>query len=382
MAEFLKGLELCEGFFRDCAQPVIEENFPGLVYSAGLIGYGSDVLGYDDPVSTDHMWGPRFYLFLDERDIARKDDIFRTLSKGLPYTYKGFSVNFTKPDPNDCGVRHPELISEGTVDPLIFVQTFDSFLKEQLGTCDLEHIGPLEWLAFSEHRLLSIVSGRFFVDGLRCAERVSTIRYYPRDVRLYLIASNWENIGAEQAFVKRCGACGDEIGSRIICARICERLMRLCFLYEGVYAPYSKWFGTAFGRLSVDGRIGRTVRAALSADGLLEREELLAEAQALVAELHNASGLTEYVSYRIERYFGRDIKVIFADKFAEAAEGRLAGTVFEDVPLFGTLSQIGGVASIADDKGHYRQIMGLYTRASDQCTAGKGAYRKITKNSC
>lgn len=25
--------------------------------------------------------------------------------------------------------------------------------------------------------------------------------------------------------------------------------MRLCFLYKSTYAPYSKWFGTAFSRL-------------------------------------------------------------------------------------------------------------------------------------
>ena len=59
MSEFIKGMELCEKFFDDCAKTIIEDNFPDLKYSAGLIGYGSDVLGYDDIVSTDHMWGPR-----------------------------------------------------------------------------------------------------------------------------------------------------------------------------------------------------------------------------------------------------------------------------------------------------------------------------------
>lgn len=360
MSTFLKGMELCENFFADCAKTVIETHFPDLAYSAGLIGYGSDVLGYDDAVSTDHMWGPRFYLFVSERDAARKEELFRTLSENLPYTYQGYSVNYSESDPNDCGVRHPERICSGTVHPLLWIQTFDSYLTEQLGVCDLDRISPCEWLAFSEHRLLSLVSGKFFVDGLRCGERIAKIQYYPPVVRRYLIASNWANIAAEQAFVKRCGDCGDETGSRIICARLCERLMRLCFLYKSVYAPYSKWFGTAFRRLDIDGRIKRAIDGALSASSLLQRETLLVEAQAAVAELHNASGVTEFVPYQIEDYFGRDIKVIFAECFAEAAAKELAGTALENVPLFGSLSQIGGVASIADEERFYKPVMGLY----------------------
>lgn len=360
MQKFIKGLELCRNFFNNCAKTIIDDNFPALKYSAGLIGYGSDVLGYDDAISTDHMWGPRFYLFLSKADIAKKDKIFHALAENLPYTYEGYSVNFTEPDPNDCGVQHPEFICEGTVNPLIFIQTFEDYLIEQLGTSDLNDIKPYEWLAFSEHRLLSLVSGEFFVDNLHCAEIISKIKYYPRDVKLYLIASNWENISSEQAFVKRCGECGDEIGSKIICARICERLMRLCFLYKDTYAPYSKWFGTAFSRLAIDDKIKQTIGHALSVDNLAEREKSLVESQAFVADLHNTSGLTKFVDYQIENYFGRDIKVIFSDKFAEAAAMELIGTVFENVPLIGAISQIGGVASIADDTKYYKQIMRLY----------------------
>lgn len=360
MDKFIKGMELCKSFFHDCAKTIMEDNFPDLKYSAGLIGYGSDVLGYDDAVSTDHMWGPRFYLFLHKTDIAKKDKIFSVLSENLPYTYKGYSVNFTEPDPDDCGVQHPEFIQEGTVNPLIFIQTFEDYLTEQLGISDLNHIKPYEWLAFSEHRLLSLVSGRFFVDGLHCAEIISKIKYYPSDVKLYLIASNWENIASEQAFVKRCGECGDEIGARIICARICERLMRLCFLYKDTYAPYSKWFGTAFCRLAVDDKIKQAAGSALSADNLAQRENKIVEAQAFVADLHNASGLTEWVDYQVENYFGRDIKVIFADKFAEITAKELKGTAFENVPLIGAFSQIGGVSSIVDETKYYKQIVELY----------------------
>lgn len=360
MGSFIKGLELCEGFFHTHAKVILERHFPDLKYSAGLIGYGSDVLGYDDTVSTDHMWGPRFYLFLGKEDISKKETVFRVLSENLPYTYQGYSVNFTEPDADDCGVQHPAWISEGNVNPLVFIQTFEAYLMEQLGTSDLDNIQPLEWLAFSEHRLLSLVSGKFFIDKLNCAGTLSKISYYPKDVKLYLIASNWEAIASEQAFLKRCGACGDEIGSRIICARIAERLMRLCFLYKDRYAPYSKWFGTAFAKLSMDGKMKRTIEQALSADCLSEREDKMAKAQALAADMHNASQLTDFVAYEIESYFGRDIKVIFAEKFAQATVKELKDTAFENMPLIGTLSQIGGLSAFADEKEFYGQIVGLY----------------------
>ncbi len=360
MTTFIKGMDLSRGFFHDCAKPTLDKYFPTLTYSAGLIGYGSDVLGYDDQTSTDHMWGPRFYLFLSRDDIAKKEQILTALSENLSYTYKGYSTNFTSPDPNDNGVQHPKLIREGKVNPLIFVRTFDGFLTEQLGTSNLDQISPCDWLAFSEHRLLSLVSGQFFADGLGCREVLSKIKYYPTDVKLYLIASNWEIIAAEQAFVKRCGMCGDDIGSRIICARICERLMRLCFLYKNTYAPYSKWFGTAFDKLDVDPKIKQAIQSALSADDIITREENLVKALSYAAEMHNASGLTEVVEYKIESYFGRDIKVIFAEKFAEAISRRLKGTPFEHSPRIGSASQMGGVSSVVDDLVYFKPLTGLY----------------------
>lgn len=358
MSGSVRGRDLCEGFFNEEAKPVLDKYFPDLGYSAGLIGYGSDVLGYDDEVSRDHMWGPRFYLFLD--NISRADEIMAVFSDKLPYTYKGFSVNFTPPDINDNGVRHPEFISEGRVDPLIFITTFDGFLEEQLGSCDLKGIKPLEWLAFSEHRLLSLVSGTFFHDGLRCADRLRDIEYYPHDVRLYLIASCWSVIASEQAFVRRCGDCGDDTGARIICARIAERLIRLCFLYKGRYTPYSKWLGTAYAGLDIDEKLKRAINSALSAGDHEERERYLIEAQCLTAELHNSSGLTERVEYRVESYFGREIKVIFAEKFADAAVKCLKDTEYESVPLIGSFSQLGGLSDFSDDKRFYRRIAKLY----------------------
>ena len=41
----MKGLVLCEGFFHEVAEPILQKHFPEVPYCAGLLGYGSDVLG-------------------------------------------------------------------------------------------------------------------------------------------------------------------------------------------------------------------------------------------------------------------------------------------------------------------------------------------------
>jgi hypothetical protein len=362
MGDFIKGLVLCEQFFFEIAKPVLDTYFPELKYSAGVIGYGSDVLGYDDEISTDHMWGPRFYLFLSDRDISIKQGIMDRFGNAFPYTYKGYSVNFSVPDPDDGGIRHPEYITEGPCSPLVFIHTFDEYLQSYLGTAVLDDLDAADWLSFSEHRLLALTAGKIFVDGLKIKERLDKVRYYPEDVRLYLIASNWSLIAEEQAFVRRCHDVGDNTGSMLVCCRIAERLMRLAFLYCKTYAPYSKWFGTAFSHLPIDQKIGETIRNAITAANIEDRESNIIKAQKMFADIHNKSGITECVDVKIQSYFCRNIKVIFADKIADAVMKKLSGTPLECYPRIGTLSAVGNFTSIFDDPERRDAIKGLYTQ--------------------
>lgn len=361
MSSFIGGAVLCERFFHEAAKPILDRAFPELRYTAGLLGYGSDVLGYDDAVSTDHMWGPRFYLFLEEKELHRKDDVMEVFSRALPHSFLGYSVNFSEPDPDDGGVQHAAAVDEGPVSPLIFIDTVDGFIRGYLGTADLDSLTEVDWLSFSEHKLLALRLGRFYVDDLSMVAKLKKLDYYPNGVWRYLIASQWALISEEQAFVKRCGgSAGDELGSRLCCARIADRVMRLCFLYARTYAPYSKWYGTAFARLDTDPGIKDALAEALSANDLLQREEAIAQAQALTAALHNAYRITEPVEYRVESYFDRDIKVIFADKFASATAAALKGTALEGLPLIGKLDQVGNMVELTDDTTYRERIRRFY----------------------
>lgn len=360
VAKFIKGLTLCECFFWEIAKPILDTHFPNLKYSAGLIGYGSDVLGFDDETSTDHMWGPRFYLLLQDCDLEKRADILEVFSKTLPYTYKGFSVNFSVPDPNDNGVRHMQLIAEGPVSPLIFIHSLNEYLDEYLGLHDLEHLTPADWLSFSEHRLLALTAGKIFHDDLRIQDRLHQIRFYPEEVRLYLIASNWSLIAEEQAFVKRCADVGDEIGSILVCARIAERLMRLAFLYCGRYAPYSKWFGKAFSLLPMDEHIRSALCQAVKAPSISGREANLVLAQKLMADWHSTLKCTKPVEVRIEPYFGRNIQVIYADKIAAAAQEALADSSLSQMPLVGSISEVANFTALFDEPQYRSKVKALF----------------------
>ena len=71
MLEFIPGLKLSGMFYEEVVQPILTEAYPGLDTTAALIGAGSEVLGFDTPMSRDHDWGPRLFLFLSENDAAR-----------------------------------------------------------------------------------------------------------------------------------------------------------------------------------------------------------------------------------------------------------------------------------------------------------------------
>ena len=147
----------------------------------------------------------------------------------------------------------------------------------------------------AEQRLLTFTSGALFHDddGRLTALR-ARLAAPPLDVRLYKLACQWRRIGEEQAFVGRTGSTGDEIGSRVIAARLVRDLMRMGFLIEDRYAPYPKWFGRAFAALANApyGRCRPMLERALAAKRLEEAHRAaLAEAYLALATLHKARDL-------------------------------------------------------------------------------------------
>lgn len=338
MPEFIPGLQLSEAYYWEAVRPILTEHFPNLPHSAALIGYGSDVMGFDTPVSRDHMWGPRVLLLLEEANFeAVSAAVLESLRQHLPVRFRGYSTHFSKPDAHDGGVRVSEDVAHGPVDPLIFIHTLANFWQSELGVAPDQPLTPADWLTLAEQRLLSLTAGKVFHDDLGLAAVRARFAYYPHEVWLYLLATQWSLISQQEAFVGRTASVGDELGSRLVTARLVDYLVRLAFLLEKRYPPYAKWLGTGFQQLRCAPSLGPLLEGALAAQNYAQREANLAPAYTLLAEMHNALQLTPPLDPRTRTYSGwhllrsgveqlalddprntRPHQVIFAGRFVEA----------------------------------------------------------------
>ncbi len=317
---FIPGLELCERFYLEAVRPLLDEQFPRLAHSAARLDTGSDVLGFDTPLSTDHGWGPRVELFVSPGDRLRYAERLRELfATRLPRTFQGYSTHWIA-HAGEPGVASPGPAPEsGPINPYVRVTTAGEYWNEYLRADPRREPTLREWLLMPEQQLRTVRSGRVFYDGLGELEPARRrLHYYPHDLWLWLMACQWGRISQEEAFVGRCGDVGDELGSRVVASRLVRDLMRLCFLIEREYAPYSKWFGTAFARLKLAPRMVPQLDRVLDARDWRSREAALSQAYQFVAQAHNSLGLTPALPEAVSSFHDRPYLVIHAGSFTDA----------------------------------------------------------------
>ncbi|HVH22716.1 MAG TPA: DUF4037 domain-containing protein [Pseudonocardia sp.] len=124
------------------------------------------------------------------------------------------------------------------------------WLVGRLGVDPRTGFGPDAWLATPTQALAEVTGGAVLhdpADELTAVRR--TLAWYPADVWRCVLAGLWSRIAEEEPFVGRAGEVGDVLGSGVLTARLARDLMRICPLLHRRYPPYSKWLGSAFGRL-------------------------------------------------------------------------------------------------------------------------------------
>lgn len=364
MPEFIPGLELSQLFFIEAVKPAIDAGFPRLPHGAALLGPGSEVLGFDTEMSTDHEWGPRVDIFLHPEDHDRcRDALDELLRERLPPSFRGYSTSFSDPQPGEDGSRMPELRVEPPIRHNVAIVTSRGFFEAYLAFNPEHEIAPADWLTFPEQKLRTITSGPIFHDQVGLESLRNRFTYYPRDVWLYLLAAAWTRLGQEEHLMGRAGSVGDEVGSAIIGARLVRDVMRLCFLMERTYAPYAKWLGTAFQSLRCAGALAPHLSEALAARSWREREAALVEAYEIVAMMHNRLAITDALPTRGQQFFGRPFQVIALRGFARSIVERIEDESVRASaarPLIGSIDQFSDNTDLVSNSEWRATLRRLY----------------------
>lgn len=364
MPDFIPGLELAEQYYSKLVQPLLKRNFPGLRHAAALIGYGSEVLGFDTPMSMDHAWAARMQLFLAEADLNQAAVLDEMLRRELPTHLLGFPLG-TKPSETEPGVFFmDENTRQGEVAHKICVTSLRDFVLRELDWDVRDPLQPADWLSFPSQALRVLTSGRVFFDDLRELRALRLqLAFYPREVWFYLLACGWDRIGQEDALMQRAGSVGDELGSAIIASRLARDVMSLCFLMERQYAPYPKWFGCAFKSLSCAAEFSTWLMQAQCASAWPERARALGAACELLARKSNALGIHPPLPETLSSYYGRPFQVIQAQKFASALVESITDPEVRRIAqkgLVGSIDQFSDNTALRSDPRWRAALRALY----------------------
>jgi len=340
---FSPAAELSATLYTEAVRPLLG----ALPHAAALLGWGSDVLGYDTARSTDHGWGPRLLVLLGSDDGI--EEVSRLLEARLPEHVRGWPVRFGW---DAVAVAHH-----------VTVTTLPRWLVEHLGVDATAGMTDLDWLLTPQQRLLGVVAGAVHADhtGALAAVR-RRLSWYPDQVWRWLLACQWHRIAQEEAFVARTAEVGDELGSAVVAARLVRDLVRLALLLDRRYAPYSKWLGTAFARAPHPDGLPAHLAEAVHAPDVVRREAGLAAAYATLAARHNASGLTDPVDPTLRTYFERPARVLMADRFTEACLATVADPALRRLPLVGAVDQAVDSTDLLEGPGTWRRLAPLYAR--------------------
>ncbi|NIZ91875.1 DUF4037 domain-containing protein [Kineococcus rubinsiae] len=272
----MRGAELAAVYYARAVRPLLDRHWPELPHAAGRWGAGSDVLGLDDEVSRDHDWGLRLTLLVPPGHVGPVDE---ALAAELPAEVAGHPARFaTTSDPT---ARHR-----------VEVSTVAGVATARLG---LDATGPwdaLDWLSLTGQAVLEVTAGPVLTDTAgeltRLRERLT---WYPDEVWRHVVACDWVRLQQELPFVGRTAERGDDLGSRLITARLARVAVHLGFLLERTWPPYAKWTGTLFDRLPRAGAVGPLLSAAVRAERWPEREAALVAALEDLLGVQRAAGL-------------------------------------------------------------------------------------------
>jgi hypothetical protein len=269
------------------------------------------------------------------------DQVDAHLDLVLPDTFDGYPIRFaTTWDPR---VRHR-----------VQVGTVDTFVASRIGLTASGSLSVTEWLSLTGQGVLEVTAGPVFVDtvGELTAVR-ERLAWYPDDLWAYVVATDWARLGQELPFIGRAAERGDDLGSRVVAARLVGVAMHLAHLIERRWPPYAKWIGTSLHRLSHAGSAAEPLLRALAASDWQDREGGLVDALRALNQLQRHVGLPA-VDDPIGRFWDRRYRSV-RNEVVTLLEGSITDQAVSALPRgVGSVEQWSDNVDVLRDHAHPR----------------------------
>jgi len=230
------GLELSEDFYLSHGKKMIQENFSAFIpYMAiGLVGEGSECLGFDDEISEDHDFNPGFCIWLP-------DEQYQEIGPSLKAAYDRL--------PNPSWNKKSLETLEGRGRTGVF--RIGDFYKKYIG-CPGVPKNNVEWLLAPEIGLSIATNGKVFEDNLGEFSRIRSqlLAFYPKDIFLKKLAAKMAQISqAGQYNYERCMKREDYAAAYISCSEFIQSTVALVYLLNETYRPFYKWMFRGMNQL-------------------------------------------------------------------------------------------------------------------------------------
>lgn len=240
----MTGLELCRRYYEEYGRPMIAEQFRAYesVIAVGLVGKGSDCFGFDDTLSQDHDYGPRFVMWVTKKVYEEIGEELQEAYENLPKSFMGVERIETFHGRDRCGVMiiedfYKNLLGFNLVGMLDRNSGQGASGKESMETIK-------SWLAVHDYALASAVNGEVFRDdeGIFTKYRNMLMEYYPKAVWYRKIAQTCALFSQNGQYnLPRMRMRGQLVAAELAKAECAKQAMKLYYLLNRTYAPHDKW---------------------------------------------------------------------------------------------------------------------------------------------